>query len=59
MIAGARILLIIGGGIAAYKTLELIRMIARAGGEVRVLPFLPGHSTSRIIGDMKRVASSE
>ncbi|MGE5153656.1 MAG: bifunctional D-glycero-beta-D-manno-heptose-7-phosphate kinase/D-glycero-beta-D-manno-heptose 1-phosphate adenylyltransferase HldE [Bdellovibrio bacteriovorus] len=33
--------------------------VRRAGGEVRVLPFLHGHSTSRIIGDMKRVASSE
>jgi len=35
MIAGKRILLIIGGGIAAYKTPELIRMITRAGGAVR------------------------
>ena len=33
--------------------------VRRAGGEVRVLPFLPGHSTSRIIGDIKRVASGE
>ena len=29
-----RILLIIGGGIAAYKSCELIRLIRRAGGEV-------------------------
>jgi D-beta-D-heptose 7-phosphate kinase / D-beta-D-heptose 1-phosphate adenosyltransferase len=33
--------------------------VHRAGGEVRVLPFLPGHSTSRIIGDIKRVAGGE
>ena len=29
-----RILLIIGGGIAAYKSCEVIRLIRRAGGEV-------------------------
>lgn len=34
MLAGKRILLIIGGGIAAYKTLELIRLIQKAGGSV-------------------------
>jgi phosphopantothenoylcysteine decarboxylase/phosphopantothenate--cysteine ligase len=31
---GKRILLIIGGGIAAYKSLELIRLITKAGGAV-------------------------
>ncbi|MBB3954828.1 bifunctional phosphopantothenoylcysteine decarboxylase/phosphopantothenate--cysteine ligase CoaBC [Novosphingobium sediminicola] len=31
---GKRILLIIGGGIAAYKSCELIRLIRKAGGEV-------------------------
>lgn len=31
---GPRILLIIGGGIAAYKSCELIRLIRKAGGEV-------------------------
>ncbi len=31
---GRRILLIIGGGIAAYKSLELIRLIRRAGAHV-------------------------
>ena len=31
---GQRILLIIGGGIAAYKCLELIRLIRKAGGAV-------------------------
>lgn len=34
MLAGKRILLIIGGGIAAYKALELIRQIQKAGGAV-------------------------
>ncbi|MBT8414945.1 MAG: bifunctional phosphopantothenoylcysteine decarboxylase/phosphopantothenate--cysteine ligase CoaBC [Boseongicola sp.] len=34
MLQGKRILLIIGGGIAAYKALELIRQIKREGGEV-------------------------
>ena len=34
MLAGKRILLIIGGGIAAYKSLELIRLFAKAGAKV-------------------------
>jgi phosphopantothenoylcysteine decarboxylase / phosphopantothenate---cysteine ligase len=34
MLTGKRILLIIGGGIAAYKALELIRLIQKAGGSV-------------------------
>lgn len=34
MLAGKHVLLIIGGGIAAYKALELIREIRRAGGQV-------------------------
>ena len=34
MLSGRRILLIIGGGIAAYKALELIREIRRAGGHI-------------------------
>jgi phosphopantothenoylcysteine decarboxylase/phosphopantothenate--cysteine ligase len=34
MLAGKRILLIIGGGIAAYKTLELIRRLRDQGAEV-------------------------
>jgi phosphopantothenoylcysteine decarboxylase / phosphopantothenate---cysteine ligase len=34
MLAGKRILLVIGGGIAAYKALELIRLIRSAGGSV-------------------------
>jgi phosphopantothenoylcysteine decarboxylase/phosphopantothenate--cysteine ligase len=32
---GKRILLIVGGGIAAYKSCELIRLIRKAGGGVR------------------------
>src|SRR5919112_1371307 len=32
---GKKILLIVGGGIAAYKACELIRLIRKAGGEVR------------------------
>lgn len=32
-----RVLLIIGGGIAAYKSLELIRLIKKAGFDVRVV----------------------
>jgi phosphopantothenoylcysteine decarboxylase / phosphopantothenate---cysteine ligase len=35
--ASFRILLIIGGGIAAYKSLELVRLISRAGGETRTV----------------------
>jgi phosphopantothenoylcysteine decarboxylase/phosphopantothenate--cysteine ligase len=31
---GKRILLIVGGGIAAYKVCELVRLIRKAGGEV-------------------------
>jgi phosphopantothenoylcysteine decarboxylase/phosphopantothenate--cysteine ligase len=32
---GKRILLIVGGGIAAYKACELVRLIRKAGGSVR------------------------
>ena len=34
MLHGKRILLIIGGGIAAFKSLELIRLIRKSGGSV-------------------------
>jgi phosphopantothenoylcysteine decarboxylase/phosphopantothenate--cysteine ligase len=34
MLSGKRILLIIGGGIAAYKALELIRLLQKAGASV-------------------------
>lgn len=36
-LSGKRILLVIGGGIAAYKTLELIREIGRRGGRVTAI----------------------
>jgi phosphopantothenoylcysteine decarboxylase / phosphopantothenate---cysteine ligase len=34
---GKVILLVIGGGIAAYKTLELIRLVSKAGGRTRCI----------------------
>ncbi len=34
MLTGRSVLLILGGGIAAYKSLELIRLIRKAGGGV-------------------------
>ena len=37
MLRGKRVLLVIGGGIAAYKSLELIRLIKKQGGAVRVI----------------------
>ncbi|HEY1224039.1 MAG TPA: bifunctional phosphopantothenoylcysteine decarboxylase/phosphopantothenate--cysteine ligase CoaBC [Brevundimonas sp.] len=36
-LSGRKILLVIGGGIAAYKALELVRLIAKAGGETRAV----------------------
>jgi len=36
-VAGKRLLLIVGGGVAAYKALELIRRLREAGAEVRVV----------------------
>ena len=35
MTAPARILLIVGGGIAAYKACELVRLVRRAGHGIR------------------------
>ena len=37
MLSGKRILLIIGGGIAAYKTLDLIRRLRERGASVRAV----------------------
>jgi phosphopantothenoylcysteine decarboxylase/phosphopantothenate--cysteine ligase len=37
MLSGKRVLLIVGGGIAACKTPELARLIRKAGGHVRVI----------------------
>ncbi|MBZ0217041.1 MAG: bifunctional phosphopantothenoylcysteine decarboxylase/phosphopantothenate--cysteine ligase CoaBC [Fimbriimonadaceae bacterium] len=54
---GKRILLIIGGGIAAYKCLELIRLIAKAGGRTRCIlskaaqQFVTPLSASSLSGD--------
>ena len=36
-IAGKRILLIVGGGVAAYKSLDLIRRLRERGAAVRVV----------------------
>jgi phosphopantothenoylcysteine decarboxylase / phosphopantothenate---cysteine ligase len=36
-LSGKRVLLIIGGGIAAYKSLELIREVRKRGGAVRAI----------------------
>ena len=33
-VSGPKILLVVGGGIAAYKSCELVRLIRKAGGEV-------------------------
>ena len=37
LLSNRKILLIVGGGIAAYKALELVRLIAKAGGRTRVI----------------------
>ena len=56
-IHGKRILLIIGGGIAAYKSLELIRRLREAGASVRVIltaagsQFITPLSVSSLTGD--------
>ena len=34
MLSARRILLVISGGIAAFKTLELIRLLRKAGADV-------------------------
>lgn len=56
-VAGKRILLIIGGGIAAYKTLELIRRLKERGADVRAVltkagaEFVTPLSVSSLSGD--------
>jgi electron transfer flavoprotein alpha subunit len=35
-LAGARIVVAVGGGIAAYKAAELVRLLDKAGAEVQV-----------------------
>ena len=37
MLQERRILMVIGGGIAAYKSLELVRLLCSAGARVRVV----------------------
>ena len=57
MLTGKRILLIIGGGIAAYKSLELIRLIRKSGGAVTPVltraaeEFVTPLSVSALAGD--------
>ncbi len=53
---GKRILLIVGGGIAAYKACELIRLIRKAGGSVRCVLTEGG---ARFITPMTLAALSE
>jgi len=54
---GKRILLIIGGGIAAYKTLEMVRRLREAGASVRAIlttagaQFVTPLSVSALTGD--------
>jgi phosphopantothenoylcysteine decarboxylase / phosphopantothenate---cysteine ligase len=53
---GKRILLIVGGGIAAYKACELIRLIRKAGGSVRCVLTEGG---ARFVTPMALAALSE
>jgi len=53
---GKRILLIVGGGIAAYKSCELIRLVRKAGGGVRCVLTAGG---ARFITPMTLAALSE
>src|ERR1700675_919058 len=57
MLAGRRVLLVIGGGIAAYKCLDLIRRLRERGAAVRVIMteaasrFVTPLSASALSGD--------
>ena len=53
---GPRILLIVGGGIAAYKSCELVRLIRKAGGEVVCVLT---HGGSQFVTPMTLAALSE
>ena len=53
---GKRILLIVGGGIAAYKSAELIRLIRKAGGKVTCILTKSG---AHFITEMTLAALSE
>ena len=43
VLSGRRVLLIIGGGIAAYKSLELIRRLKERGASVRAIMTKAAH----------------
>ena len=57
MLDGKRVLLIVGGGIAAYKSLDLIRQIRKAGGAVTpvltraAMEFITPLSASALAGE--------
>src|SRR5215218_9797312 len=53
---GKRILLIVGGGIAAYKACELVRLVRKAGGGVRCVLTASG---AQFITPMTLAALSE
>ena len=53
---GPRILLIVGGGIAAYKACELVRLIRKGGGEVVCVLT---HGGSQFVTPMTLAALSE
>lgn len=53
---GKRILLIVGGGIAAYKACELIRLIRKAGGSVRCVLTASG---AQLVTQLSLAALSE
>jgi phosphopantothenoylcysteine decarboxylase/phosphopantothenate--cysteine ligase len=53
---GKRILLIVGGGIAAYKACELVRLIRKAGGAVRCVVTAAGQ---KFVTPMTLAALSE
>ena len=54
--SGPRILLIVGGGIAAYKSCELVRLIRKGGGEVSCVLTTSG---SKFVTAMTLAALSE
>ncbi|MDB5697794.1 MAG: coaBC [Alphaproteobacteria bacterium] len=53
---GRRILLVVGGGIAAYKSAELIRLVRKAGGEVTCVLTRSG---AQFVTEMTLAALSE
>jgi hypothetical protein len=55
LLAGRRVLLIIGGGIAAYKSLELIRLLRKAGAAVAPV-LTAGGAVADLLRDGRRLA---